>query len=256
MLVKQVKFDKNINLKKKIFDYYEHLFLINKDLKTYIEFFERSFAEICILNGIFTEIINEEVKNYTHFNFNFILGNNMNVLKRSKFADEFFKSYEKDEKKFLNFGYMNTEYYIDMKEKLFFKEKNIFKKFFIKKRLKKRVIDYLEIYKSMKLNKGLVHNSKKSNQNLMNLSAYDLPLSIDYNGYIKYRDGAHRRSIAYYLKWQHLSCLHFQFNKIDKTYLKEFNKNLYDYFDQFSDIINRLNEGQSTKENIKKTKTY
>jgi len=72
-----------------------------------------------------------------------------------------------------------------------------------------------QMYKNMKEFGQLVHNPKSSHPSSNNLYYYDIPLAIDYFGYIKPRNGSHRRMVAHALGWKKLLTIVVDFNAIN-----------------------------------------
>jgi hypothetical protein len=86
---------------------------------------------------------------------------------------------------------------------------------------------------------GLLVSNSKSSKPSGHLRYYDLPWAIDYFGYVKERDGAHRRATLYYLGQQSVPTLVLNFSKIDDkdvTTMTE-NKILRENFSKFRAMV-------------------
>ena len=225
-------------------------FLINKNFTSYHEWFERSFVETCIKSGIFTKLKLHDVKDFSKIDQDFLIGNNQNVENRAKFSRQFFSliNLHGEVNFFKNKIYENTNYYIDLKTKLALKmPKNYLKKMMYnyksKQMILKRVKEYFLMYENMKKFNSLMPNMKNKVIRKKIYLPSDLPWAIKYKKFIRHRDGSHRRSLAFYLKWKKLPTLEFQFDLIEKEFLKKHDDILYDYFPIYKKIINdRVNK--------------
>jgi len=90
---------------------------------------------------------------------------------------------------------------------------------------------YKTILHNMSIAKSMVHNSRThgSCENVK-LQPYDLPRAINYLGYIKHRDGSHRRSIANYLNLIPYPSIVVNFEDIQKSHIIKSLKPRFDWF--------------------------
>ena len=239
--IKFMKFDK-FNISQ--FHQLKTNFLLNKNFSTYHEFFERAFVEPCIKSGIYTKLKFHNISTFKNIDNDFLIGNNLNVFNRCRFSREFFDLYEKNGDKFFfkNKLYRSTKYYEDLCVKFGrFNTNNPFKKYLIENRNKKNIIkrlkEYILMYNTMKKNNTLIPNMKKENNKTDIYYPSDFPWSIKYSDYIRHRDGSHRRSIAFYLKWNELPTLEFEFDLIKQNFLEKYDNLLYEYFSIYKKII-------------------
>lgn len=86
---------------------------------------------------------------------------------------------------------------------------------------------------------GLLVSNSKSSKPSGHLRYYDLPWAIDYFGYVKERDGAHRRATLYYLGHQSIPTLVLNFKKIDTQVVEATteNKILRENFSKFRAMV-------------------
>jgi len=68
----------------------------------------------------------------------------------------------------------------------------------------------------------------------------DLPWAIDYCGYIKLRDGAHRRAIAHALGWGTVPTLVFEFGQVTQESLGAAHPYIRDNFHWFAEIVTQI----------------
>ncbi len=241
----KIEFDEFKIFNNNRFNYLKSNFLLNKNFSTYHEFFERSFVEPCISSGIYTKLKFHKVKNYLNMKNDFLIGNNLNALNRCKYAKEFFSLYEKSGEKvfFKKKMFKSTKYYHDLYFKLNkIETRNSLKKVLINYKnnrvILERIKEYIVMYKVMKKNNSLLPKIKNEKIKKECFYPSDFPWAIKYSNYIRHRDGSHRRSIAFFLGWKTLPTLEFQFDLIEKNFLKKYSNLLYQYFPIYKKIIN------------------
>jgi hypothetical protein len=216
------------------------------DFAAYREVFERGWAEISImcgegLNLLDLKISGEPPDSTLLVN---LMGANLHAPRRVRFAKEFFDAYESvDKKVFLREFVFRTEY---VKDILGFEEDRIADlkgirlvraRNRIKKNVNYRISSFLNLYENMKKFGTIVGDAHKVHERVPLLSSMDLPWAIDYFGYIKLREGAHRRAIANYLGWETIPTLVFDFGQVTRGVLKEAHPYIRDNFKWFAELV-------------------
>jgi len=108
--------------------------------------------------------------------------------------------------------------------------------------IKHRIVTFLNVYENMKRFGTLVGTARVIQETPSPLEPVDLPWAIDYCGYIKLRDGAHRRAAAHYLGWGTIPTLVFDFDRITAGILANRHPYLRDNFDWFCALVRRCQE--------------
>lgn len=211
--------------------------------------FERLVAEPCIAAGILTtlrEVVIEDGQWESH-PFGRFVGYNRHLAERIHLANDFLTEFERcgsDWKAFRS--HMSKTSYYGYYHRWALRNtrkgtplKRYFKELRIRKSLEKQMHDFVVMYQRMREAPALfVHHSKLS-QEQGPLHYYDVPWAIDYMGYIKKRDGAHRVSIAYHLGRKSYPCLVFDFAAVDEGFLEGLGAPPYllRNFDWYRDLI-------------------
>ena len=158
---------------------------------------------------------------------------------------EFFSLYEKHgEKEFLKKKlYKQTKFWLTISEgKKTLKSKliGLIRPDFADK---KRILPILQMFKNMKVIKNLVPNSLEPNVKYYVFHPEDFPWSINYFGYIKRRDGSHRRMIMKYFGAENVDEIVVDFDKITSVDLEEAIPYLRDNFEWFyNHVLNSSRE--------------
>ena len=220
-----------------------------QDFVAYREVFERGWAESSILCGELVRledlpIIDDSINDKSLIAK--LMGINEHSAKRVRIASEFFTLYEREGRdRFLRKTALGTEYARDLFDRT---ENNVgslrasylfYARFIQKKTVLNRVKSFLIMYEDMKRARKLVGASHKPNA-LPELSPVDVPWAIDYMGYIKRRDGAHRRAIANYLGWKTIPTLVFEFDRVTEHHLKDAHPYIRNNFEWFAKIVRKV----------------
>lgn len=102
--------------------------------------------------------------------------------------------------------------------------------------------EFVFMYENMKKAGGLVPNARREpseGKNTDRFQYYDLPWAIDYLGYVKKRDGAHRRAVAAYIGLESLPMLVFDFGRLQPDDLKSCNPYIQEHFGWYRELIVR-----------------
>lgn len=202
------------------------------DFNEYREVFERCFVEVQIMRGAIGSIRPVKIINTPLENTKFaeIMGINKISNFRVNCAKEFFDLYEKyGEKDFLKKYVYDTEFYKQAAERRKYR-KSIFP---TPKRQKNNLKKFLRMYENMKKIGNLVPNSRSEKIRYDIYHPEDFPWAINYFGYIKNRDGSHRRMIMHYFGSETIDSIVVDFEKITREDLKEMPSFLYDNFEWF-----------------------
>jgi hypothetical protein len=100
-----------------------------------------------------------------------------------------------------------------------------------------KIVRFLNLYENMKQFGTLVGQAWNPQTTLTPLKPADLPWAIDYCGYIKLRDGAHRRAAAHYLNWPGVPTMVFEYDKTSHESLANAHIYIRDNFAWFDQII-------------------
>jgi SAM-dependent methyltransferase len=215
------------------------------DFDEYREVFERCFVEVGIMRGTLGTVRQVPLTQTSQDETNFALkmGVNRHSSARVESALEFFNLFEKHgEEEFLDKRlYRQTEYWLTTYER-----RETFLSRLLKtteRKDKKWVIALLQMYKNMRVIRDLV---PKSQEKEVEYSVYypdDFPWSIDYFGYIKKRDGSHRRMIMRYFGTEAIDEIVVDFDKITVDDLDESMSYLKGNFEWFhNEVLNARKE--------------
>lgn len=110
------------------------------------------------------------------------------------------------------------------------------------RRIKRSIKGILFMYERMKAANDLVPKAKlKACDDA--LDPTDIPWSINYLGYRRRRDGAHRRAVAHFLGWSGVPVLEFQFERVTPDFLADNSEFVRRNFASFSDAIYGARQG-------------
>ena len=211
------------------------------DFDEYREIFERCYIEVGIMKGTLGTIrpvsLTQDHMDETD------LAKKMGLNKHSKArvnsALEFFDLYEKHgEREFLNKKmYKQTRYWLTIS-----KENGTLLSRFLNLIIpnymdKKRMIPLLQMYKNMRIIRNLVPHSRNKKVKFSIYHPEDFPWSINYFGYIKKRDGSHRRMIMRYFGAKTVDEIVVDFDKITVDDLNRSIPYLKDNFLWFYNVI-------------------
>jgi len=170
-----------------------------------------------------------------------LVGENIHSINRLQDSYDFFDKYIKYKDTFFSKKiYLNTKYIRRIKEEFYSKSNYInnsylnkqYRKYSINKLLFLKAKRFVILYQSMKDNPYLLNGNNKK------IQYYNLPYVINYNGYLKYRDGAHRRAISSYLGCDYVYSLELNFSIIKKNSLKQFHNNyIYNNYEKYKNVI-------------------
>ena len=217
-----------------------------RDFAAYREVFERGWAETSIMCGEYVRLDElsatpEEPPDRPLVN---LMGVNDHAPRRVRLAKEFFQKYEQlGRQVFLKGAAYATEYGQDLLATSERRTEGItgIRGWLARRRqrigVQYRILSYVNTYENMKRFGMLVGEAHDLRHQPRPLSASDLPWAIDYSGYIKLRDGAHRRAIAYALGWQTVPTLVFDFNQATKANLGDAHPYISDNFSWFDEIV-------------------
>jgi hypothetical protein len=172
------------------------------DFNEYREIFERCYVEVEIMKGTVGVIRQVPLSLDSNEKTEFAkkMGVNEHSNARVNSAIEFFDLYEKNgESDFLNKKiYEKTDFWrtISTSNETWLSRLRSFILFDYEN--KKRIVPLLRMYKNMKTIKDLVPNALNKTIKYAIYHPDDFPWSINYFGYIKKRDGSHRRMIMKY----------------------------------------------------------
>ena len=105
-----------------------------------------------------------------------------------------------------------------------------------------RIQGFLDMFDNMKAAGGLVPASKCAADNEREWSPRDYPWAIDYFGYVKKRDGSHRRAIMHYLGSDAIDTLVVSVGKVEVAHVKALAPSLADGYDRFVSEVRRRHE--------------
>ena len=107
----------------------------------------------------------------------------------------------------------------------------------IDRRIQSRVEQLLALYDNMKKFGGLVGDARVVHDAPVPLQAADVPWAIDYPGYLRLREGSHRRAVAISLGWETLPTLVFEFSRVRREELESFHPYLAERFEWFRERV-------------------
>ena len=211
---------------------------INNDLydfNKYLELFERCFVEVGIMNGTLGTIMEvpltspQEITNFTK-----MLGINEHSNARVESAIEFFDLYEGhgergfiDKRMYRDIAYWKT---VTENKSKTWKSKIISG---LRSSEKKQIMPFLQMYNNMKKIRNLVPQALSKSIQYSEWHPDDFPWSINYFGYLKKRDGSHRRMIMKYFGATTIDEIVVDFETINKNDLPTSILYLRNYFDLF-----------------------
>lgn len=227
--------------------------IVEGDFDSYRELFERCFVEKGIMTGQLGSIrpVSLEHDPYEDTEFGKLMGVNQLCNNRISWAKEFFDLYEAcGRSEFLRHRMYETTYYKET-FKLLSGNACGLKGYLVKlQKLRIRKLKYerkiinilLNMYENMKIANGLVASAKNPKGNNKEWYYYDFPWAIDYFGYIKKRDGSHRRMIAKYLGLKEIDTIVVDFASLTKEDLKDSLPYLGDNFEWFYTTVKKERE--------------
>ena len=217
-----------------------------RDFAAYREVFERGWAETSIMCGEFVRleelpITHEEPPSTPLVN---LMGTNHHSPKRVQLAEELFDEYERlGRSRFLKESANTTGYVQDLMAIAEFRTgglkgiRGLLARRAQRKGVQYRIISYLNTYENMKQFGQLVGRAHILHETPPPLEPHDLPWAIDYCGYIKLRDGAHRRAAAHYLGWQTIPTMLFEFHRTTIGDLAEAAPYIRENFEWFATLV-------------------
>lgn len=172
------------------------------DFNEYREIFERCVIEVGIMRGTLGSVqpVSLAPASIDKTDFARKMGLNKHSETRVDSAIEFFDLYEKHgEKAFLKQQlYKQTEFWRTISKENGTLPSKIMKIFSPGRDDRKRIMPLLQMYKNMKAIRDLVPHALDKKIKYSVYHPEDFPWSINYFGYIKKRDGSHRRMIMKY----------------------------------------------------------
>jgi SAM-dependent methyltransferase len=172
------------------------------DFDKYREIFERCIIEVGIMRGTLGSVqpVPLAPASIDETDFARKMGQNKHSEARVDSAIEFFDLYEKyGEKEFLKQElYKQTQFWSTISKGNGTLPSKILKVFSSGRDDRKRIMPLLQMYKNMKVIRDLVPRALDKKIKYSVYHPEDFPWSINYFGYIKKRDGSHRRMIMKY----------------------------------------------------------
>lgn len=217
-----------------------------RDFSAYREVFERGWAETSILCGQKVRleevaITQEGPPSSLLIN---LLGVNEHGPRRVRLTREFFDDYERlGEVPFIKQRAFQTSYVLDLQGTVEGRRSGLrgLRKLLARRNQQQEVrtkIDrFLNIYENMKKFGTVVGQAWEIHSNPPPLTPSDLPWAIDYLGYLKLRDGAHRRAAANYLGWESIPTLVFEFDQVNERELELAHPYIRDNFNWFDRLV-------------------
>lgn len=212
------------------------------DFAAYRELFERAWAERLLLSGKCVEV-RQLPPDYTPAQdhpFHVLMAVNEHTGAKGRTAVEFLDQYERlGRKRFLSKAAESTGYARFMLSSI---ECSVgsripgLSRFRVQRALLARMLSFLVLYDNMKL-AGQVVGAGRTPGGSAELQARDLPWAIDYLGYVKLCDGAHRRAIASYLGWKAIPTLVLDFQQVTEEELANAPSWLRQSFPIFHEIV-------------------
>lgn len=205
-----------------------HLAKLNKeklDFDEYREIFERCVIEVGIMQGALGSVqpVPLAPAAIDETDFARRMGLNKHSEARVESAIEFFDLYEKHgEKKFLKQKlYKQTQFWLTISKGNETLQSKIMKIFSPSSEDRRRIMPLLQMYKNMKVIRDLVPRALDKKIKYSIYHPEDFPWSINYFGYIKKRDGSHRRMIMKYFGATTVDEIVVDFEKISVNDLSE-----------------------------------
>ena len=217
-----------------------------RDFAAYREVFERGWAETSIMCGEFVRL--EEIP-ITHgeppstplVN---LMGVNDHSPRRVRLAEEFLGEYDHlSRSRFMREVAFKTAYVHDLQEAMSARIDHLGGLHGIRARwrqrqqLRQRILSFLNVYQNMKRLDTLVGRAHDLHETPPPLGPNDIPWAIDYCGYIKLREGAHRRAAAHHLGWQTIATLVFEFDPTTTDTLRNAHLYIRDNFHWFATLV-------------------
>jgi len=209
------------------------------DFQTYLELFERCFIEVGIMNGTLGTILNvpltspREITEYTK-----MMGVNEHSNARVESATEFFDLYEEHgENDFIDKKlYRDTLYW---KTVIVNKSKTWTSKIIsgLRSSEKKQIMPFLQMFKNMKKIRNLVPEALSKSIQYSEWHPEDFPWSLNYFGYLKKRDGSHRRMIMKYFGATTIDEIVVDFETINENDIPSSIPYLKNHFDLFRNEV-------------------
>ncbi len=230
-----------------------------RDFTAYREVLERGWAETSIMCGKYVRlddlpIDEEEPPNTSLVN---LMGTNHHSPKRIRLAKEFFQEYDRlGQSRFLKEAAYKTRYVRDQVTIAEFRTvglrgiRSLLTRQVQRKGIRYRIASYLNTYDNMKRLGQLVHGAHVI-QEYPPIEPGDVPWAIDYLGYVKLRDGAHRRAIAHALDWPTIPTLVFEFSQVTRESLGDAYPYIQDNFNWFADIVRTVASQQSASPSVR-----
>lgn len=217
------------------------------DFAKYREIFERCAIEVGIMRGALGSVHPVSIAPASMDNTEFArkMGLNKHSEARVESAIEFFDLYEKHgENEFLKQKmYTQTQFWRTISKGNGTLPSKIMKIIRPNHEDKKRIMPLLQMYKNMKVIKDLVPHALDKKIKYSVYYPEDFPWSINYFGYIKKRDGSHRRMIMNYFGATAIDEIVVDFEKITLNDLIEtipYLKNNFEWF--YNEVLNASKE--------------
>jgi SAM-dependent methyltransferase len=182
-----------------------HIANLNKeklDFEEYREIFERCVIEVGIMRGTLGSVQSVPLApaSIDETDFARKMGLNKHSEARVESANEFFDLYEKHgEQEFIKQKmYKQTQFWRTISKGNGTLPSKIMKIFSPSYEDRKRIMPLLQMYKNMKVIRDLVPHALDKKVKYSVYYPEDFPWSINYFGYVKKRDGSHRRMIMKY----------------------------------------------------------
>ena len=207
------------------------------DFQMYKEIFERCVIEVGIMKGTMGTVRPVQLTQGSEDETKFALkmGVNKHSKARVKSASEFFDLLEKyGEREFLKKKmYRQTKYWLTSTADKGMSLSKIINIFISDYEDKKRIMPLLQMYKNMHIIRDLVPNAREKRIKYNVYHPEDFPWSINYFGYVKRRDGSHRRMIMKYFGVKTVDEIVVDFEKITQDDLQESIPYVKDNFEWF-----------------------
>lgn len=225
-----------------------------RDFAAYREVFERGWAETSIMCGEFTRLEDLPLTSAEPpaKPLAYLMGVNEHALRRINFAQEFFELYEKvGRNRFLSERAVETSYVQDLvtQGNAWMPNRGGIRGLVDRRRqskgLRHRIVTFLNLYENMKEHGALVGQAHTLHDTPPPLHAADVPWAIDYGGYIKLRDGAHRRAAANALGWASIPTLVFEFKRVTHEILSDAHPYIRDNFDWFAALLLQIVQSEN-----------
>ena len=217
-----------------------------RDFAAYREVFERGWAETSIMCGENVRLdalllSDQEPPSTPLVN---LMGVNDHSPRRVRLAEEFLGEYDRlGRSRFLKESAYTTGYVQDLIAVAEVRTsglkgiRGLLARRAQRKGVRYRIISYLNTYENMKRFGQLTGRAHTLHETPPPLEPHDLPWAIDYCGYIKLRDGAHRRAAAHYLGWRTIPTLVFEFNSTTIDDLAQAAPYIRENFDWFATLV-------------------